>query len=297
MTRLRAEVLLAVVTVLWAGTFALVKEALHSISPAAFVFWRFALASVVALAIWGHTLRLITPKLLWQSAVLGVLFGAGFILQSIGLTETTATASAFITGTTVVFIPFVYLIVERRPVRMMNWISTVTVLFGLVLFTEPDRSGLKIGDVLTLGSAVGWAVYIVVLDVLTKEHADDQGRRNLLVVSQFLVTSIIALVCIGVFDGGAHPTFWTPQLLLGLLYCGLLATVVATWLQTNVQRFTHPVRAGIIFSLEPIFASVIALALFSEQWTWRQGAGALVLLAAVIVPDLLQLRTEPRESA
>jgi drug/metabolite transporter (DMT)-like permease len=81
---------------------------------------------------------------------------------------------------------------------------------------------------------------------------------------------------------------------LSLLYCAILATVLTTWLQTNVQRHTHPVRAGVIFSLEPIFASIIALFSVQESWTMRQGAGAGVLLAAVIIPDVIMARREQR---
>jgi drug/metabolite transporter (DMT)-like permease len=221
---------------------------------------------------------------------LGVLFGAGFVLQSMGLTETPATTSAFITGTTVVFVPFVYRIVEHRPVSIVNWLSTFAVAVGLFLFTAPEQTGFRLGDVLTLFSAVGWACYIVALDVLTVSYADHQGKRDLLVLMQFLVTTAVGALGVLLVDRAVLQISWTSDVVWALLYCGLAATVITTWLQTNVQRHTHPVRAGVIFSLEPIFAGIIAIVAFDEQWGLRQGAGALVLIAAIVLPDLITMK-------
>ena len=69
-----------------------------------------------------------------------------------------------------------------------------------------------------------------------------------------------------------------------------LQALFTTWAQTRYQQFTHPVRAGIIFSMEPIFASLIAWAALSEEWSLRQGAGAVLLLGAIIIPDVLMAR-------
>lgn len=292
MTQLRAETLLVVVTVLWAGTFVLVKAALDDISPSGFVLLRFGLASIVGLLLWRKALNAVDWTLLLHGLIIGTLFGLGFVLQSIGLVDTTPTSSAFITGTTVVFVPFVYRIVERRTISALNWFSTIVVAFGLFLFTEPEHAGFRWGDLLTVASAVGWAGYIVALDVFTVSTETSQNRRDALVLMQLIVTTVIAACGIVVFDGAELSITWSSSLIVGVAYCALAATVITTWVQTNVQRFTHPVRAGVIYSLEPIFASIIALSFFDEEWGWRQGAGAFALLAAAIVPDIIAARKD-----
>lgn len=287
MSQLRSEILLVLVTLLWSGTFVLVKASLTDVSPSAFVFLRFGLASAVGLLLWGKSLRYLDNRLLLHGIIIGLLFGVGFVLQSIGLVDTTPTSSAFITGTTVVFVPFVYRVVERRPIEMLHWMSTFAVLAGLFLFTAPEQAGFRLGDLLTIGGAIGWAGYIVALDVYTSSSEDVHGKRDALVLLQLLVTTVIAGIGIVSLDGGEFRVQWTTTLLASILYCSLAATLVTTWVQTHVQRYTHPVRAGVIYALEPIFASVIALTWFQEQWTWRQGVGAFILLCAVIVPDLV----------
>lgn len=290
MTQIRAELFLVLGTALWAGTFVLVKASLQSISPSGFVLLRFSIAAGIALVLWGKSLKQLDKRMALHGLVIGVLFGLGFVLQSIGLADTTPTTSAFITGTTVVFVPFVYLLFERRRVSTLHWLSTAAVLIGLYLFMAPERSGIHWADVLTLASAVGWACYIVAIDVFTTSSHTSQEKRDLLVILQFVVTAGVAAVGIGVMDGGALEITWNTELVVALLYCAIAATVATTWIQTNIQRYTHPVRAGVIYSLEPLFASVIAFTFFDERWEIRQGFGAAILLASVIVPDLLAMQ-------
>ncbi|RPI67181.1 MAG: DMT family transporter [Ignavibacteriae bacterium] len=293
MTRHRAEALMALVTLLWGGTFVIIKLALPHISPSAFVLVRFLLATVIAVAIWPAALRGWDRKLMLRGLALGILFGIGFVLQSIGLQTTSASASAFITGTMVVFVPFVYRLVEGTKVRPIHWLSVGAVTLGLWLFTSPDLSGIRTGDVLTLISAIIWAFYVVYIDLWTTDLHDAPNKQNALVIMQFLVTALLAVGSIELIDGGRIEIEWTWALILGLVYCGIFASVITTWIQTRFQRFTHPVRAAVIFALEPLFAAIIAWIVLDESWSFRQGAGASLLIAAIVLPDLyLSKRTD-----
>jgi drug/metabolite transporter (DMT)-like permease len=292
MTRFRAEGLLLLTTLIWGGTFVVIKDAVTQISPGAFVLSRFLVAGLIALLLWPRSLRAIDRRILTSGISLGVLFGAGFMLQTIGLTMTTASTSAFITGSMVVFIPFVYWFVERRRIRPLHLASAVTALLGLWLFTRPETAGVNVGDVLTLISAVLWAAYVVCLDVWTTEVADDRHKQHALVIMQFLTTIVIAVLFTLATDSRGLAIEWSPSLVIGVLYCAVLASVVTTWIQTRFQRFTHPVRAGVIFAMEPIFAAVIAWIVLTEEWTMGQFIGAAILLATIIVPDVILARQQ-----
>lgn len=292
MTRHRAEGLMALVTLLWGGTFVIIKLALPSISPSAFVLVRFMLASLLAVVLWPGALKGWDRPLIMKGAVLGFLFGIGFVLQSIGLETTSASASAFITGTMVVFTPFAYRLIEGTKVKAIHWFSVAAVTLGLWLFTSPDLSGIRIGDVLTLISAMIWAFYVVYIDMWTKELHDEPHKQNALVIMQFLMTILLAMGSIQLVDGGQIKIEWTSALILGLVYCGVFASVITTWIQTRFQRFTHPVRAAVIFALEPIFAAIIAWIVLEEAWSMRQATGAALLIAAIILPDLYLQRVE-----
>ena len=292
MNRLGAEFLLLLTTLIWGGTFAVIKTAVSDISPSAFVLSRFVVALLIAVLLWPRSIRTIDRSLLVKGLVLGALFGSGFILQTIGLTMTTASTSAFITGSMVIFVPFVYWFVERRSIKLIHLITVAFAISGLWLFTRPDATGFHLGNVLTLISAVIWAGYIVCIDMWTKQVKDNKDKQHALVILQFVATVLLAGMGTVLLDEATSTTNWTMALIVGILYCAVLASVVTTWIQTRFQQYTHPVRAGVIFAMEPIFAAIIAWVALSESWTFEQGIGAAILLAAIVVPDFILARSE-----
>jgi drug/metabolite transporter (DMT)-like permease len=290
--RHNAELLLLLITVLWGGTFAIVKDSLNTTSPATFVLLRFGIAAVLSLLLWPAALKTWDTTVHTRGAILGFLYGIGFLLQTIGLTLTTASSSAFITGTMVVFVPFVYYIVERRRIRWFHTASILSVVLGLWLFTAPEHVGVNAGDLVTLLSAILWAVYLTYIDLWTTEWRAEPQRLNALVQLQFIMTSILAVSMIYFMEGGSLQLTWSSDLILSLLYCAVAASVVATWVQTRFQQFTDPVRAAVIYAVEPLAAAAIAWVMLHERLTPRELVGAAVLIAGIVVPDLIASRRE-----
>ncbi|HBB24809.1 MAG TPA: hypothetical protein DCZ59_00955 [Bacteroidetes bacterium] len=293
MQRHRAELALTAITVLWAGTFVVIKSALTEIDPSVFVALRFGLALLVGALIWHGSFASIDRTTLRRGSILGLLFGAGFLLQTFGLTETSASTSAFITGTMVAFVPLVQRITHGTRLRGTHAASIMMILGGLYLFTSPELMGIKLGDVQTVVSAIIWAVYLVYIDTWTSEVRNDTNRQNALVVLQFAATVILALLSMLLFGLTGHgdmPMALSSSVVLAIVYCGVFASVIPTFVQTRFQQYTHPVRAGIIFAMEPLAASVIAVAIGAETLSMRQMLGGGVLIAAIIVPDIIAMR-------
>lgn len=291
MTRLRAEGLLVLVTALWGGTFVVVKTSLDDVSPSVFVALRFSVALLVGLALWFPAIREMNRVLFWRGMGLGVLFGAGFILQTIGLQTTSPTTSAFITGTMVAFVPFAHRLFAGAPIRVQHLLTVTAVLLGLWIFTAPDTQGIVLGDILTLVSSMIWAMYLSFIDTWTRDLEERPRAQNALVLMQFAVTVVLSMVTFVAFDVVQQPTTTSftlsKSVVIAVLYTAVFASVVTTWLQTRFQRYTHPVRAGVIFILEPLFAALIAWIMIDEELTARQLIGACFILGAIVVPDLL----------
>ncbi|MBU3679863.1 MAG: DMT family transporter [Candidatus Kapabacteria bacterium] len=293
MQRHHAEIALALITVLWAGTFVVIKTALAESDPSVFVALRFGLALVIGLVIWRRSLSSIDGTTLRRGSMLGLIFGSGFLLQTFGLTETSASTSAFITGTMVAFVPLVQRILHGTSLRGTHAASIVLILGGLYLFTSPELMGIRLGDVQTLVSAMIWAIYVVKIDDWTSDVREDPQRQNALVVLQFAATVVLALLSMVLFNFTGHGTthlVWSSNVITAVLYCSIFASVIPTFVQTRFQQFTHPVRAGIIFAMEPLAASVIAVAIGAETLSMRQMMGGGVLIAAIVVPDIIAMR-------
>jgi drug/metabolite transporter (DMT)-like permease len=87
------------------------------------------------------------------------------------------------------------------------------------------------------------------------------------------------------FLGESRPLVWTRSLATSVLYLGSVGTVGTFLTQTWAQRHVSAVHAAILFALEPVFASLLAAWLLSERLGERGIAGALVILAGIVVSE------------
>lgn len=275
----RAELVLLGTTFIWAGTFSVVKIGMESISPVVLIAVRFTVAACVVTVIARRRLLPLSRVTILRGSLLGVFLFLGFVAQNIGLTITTASKSAFITGMMVVFVPMLQIIIERRAPKIGNILGVVVVALGLWFLTSPQGSSFNLGDALTIVCAVFFAIYIVYLDVVSKEMNTEQ-----LVFLQMTSVAFVSWVWVGLFES---PVFLvTTPSILSLLYLTLLATLLTTWVQTRFQKDTTPSRAVVIFSIEPVWAALIASALLGEHLGPIGILGGGLIVAGVLVSEL-----------
>lgn len=266
-------------TVIWGGTFPIVKVGMVDISPILLIAIRFVIvASLLAAFFWRRILPLRWETVM-RGSILGLFLFLGFVAQNIGLTITTASKSAFITGMMVVFVPILQYVIERRPPRLGNLVGIVIVCVGLWLLTSPEGSALNAGDALTLVCAILFAMYIVYLDVVSQEMTALQ-----LVFLQVASTAFFAVAAVLMFE--------TPRLTLSptsigaLMYLTFLATLLTTYGQTRYQKDTTPTRAAVIFSVEPVFAAAAAALILNEHVGATGMTGGALILCGVLVSEL-----------
>jgi drug/metabolite transporter (DMT)-like permease len=189
--RLQADGALALITIFWGVTFVVVKDALGYGDPFSFLTLRFTVGAVVLSALAGR--QVLNPVNLRRGSVLAAFLFVGFALQTVGLTLTTPSRSAFITGMSVVFVPLLSLVLFKRVPRPTSLLGVVLAVVGLYLLTRPDvgieGSGLARGDVLMLGCAVAYAFHIT----LTEGFAPKEGVMGLVAVQLWGVALMSAL--------------------------------------------------------------------------------------------------------
>lgn len=277
----RADLALLGITAIWGGTFVTVKDALTQADSFTFLTLRFLLgAGSAALLARGALLDL---RVWRRGGVLGVLLFGGYALQTVGLESTSPSRSAFITGLTVLFVPFASALINRlpprqatEPLRRAALVSVLIAAVGLWQLTGVDLSQpFSQGDLLTLGCAVVYGFHIAAMGRLGVGVSP-----TALVVVQMLVTCVLSAVARGFVT-----TRFTPSssLLVGVLITGLLASTCALSVQVWAQARTSAVRAAVIYALEPVFA-VAYLAALGRGWPDAHEllGGALVIVAVVI---------------
>ncbi|MFN2305302.1 MAG: DMT family transporter, partial [Anaerolineales bacterium] len=164
-----ASVALVGVTAVWGYTFLVVQGAIASMPVMDFLAWRFLVASVVMIALRPTCLRTVTPLQLLRGIGLGIVLGLGYIAQTYGLRFTSASNSGFITGMFVVLTPVMSWILLRRKTNRNTWMVVALATVGLSLLSLNGWS-VGIGELLTLGCAVCFAVHIVGLGEWSSQY-------------------------------------------------------------------------------------------------------------------------------
>ncbi|GAA6760979.1 DMT family transporter [Thermus oshimai] len=266
---------LNLLTLLWGTTFVVVKGAVGEMAPSLLVFLRFLVASLFFLPI---AFRL--PKGMWGAGLeLSFWLLLGYASQAVGLLHTSASRSAFITALNVVLVPLLLGLVGRR-LGLPVWLSALLALLGVGLLSyDPKQPPLNVGDLWTLLTALTYALYIVRLEVYAKAFPSLP-----LTAVQVLGTTLLALLWV-LWEGPAlHGVPWG-----AVLYLGVVATALTTWLQTWGQRYVPAPQAAVLYTLEPVWATLFAFLLLGERLGPSGALGALL----VVLATLLATRRSP----
>ncbi|MCX6085469.1 MAG: DMT family transporter, partial [Caldiserica bacterium] len=165
----RSELLMLLAVLLWSTTFALMKQSLGSISPALLVLIRFAIAAAVVYVLFRGKIEFTWINLL-KGLAIGIPEFLGFMLQVTGITMTTASKSAFITGLCVVIAPvlsFIFLREKRSWNIMLALILAVNGLWVISFGFTLRVGGMGMGDFLTVLSALAFSVQVFMIHLFS----------------------------------------------------------------------------------------------------------------------------------
>ncbi len=290
-----ATLALVFINLVFGATFVVVKDAMTHVTPVRFIALRFLVAAVVLLAVALVRERrwILRPGTWRDGALMGALLFAGYAMQTAGLVFTTPAVSAFLTGLSVAFVPVLAVVLLRDRVPGGAWVGVAIALAGLVALTWPG-GGVHAGpgEALTVGCAVSFALHFIVTSRLAV-----RSPPLSLAAAQLAITAALAWALLPL-DGAvarAGVTTLVPAPLFAPLPAiawmevvgmGLVATALAFFLQTWAQRTLAATRVAVIFTLEPVFATVFSAAFFGERFGARAAVGMALILAGMLVVSL-----------
>ncbi|MCC7498004.1 MAG: DMT family transporter [Bryobacterales bacterium] len=288
----RAELSLALVTLVWGATFVVVKAALAEVSALLFLALRFSLAAAVLLALFrGRALFGPGAGAAWRAGIpAGLCLFSGYAFQTFGLYFNSPSKSAFLTGMSTVLVPLLGALIYRRNPGISEAAGVAVAAVGMGLLTlERMEPRMGPGDMLTLGCAVMFALHILVIG---------HYARRVSFEALSLIQVATAAVCGSMTFFWWEPYFirWTPAAILAIVITGVLGTALAFSIQSYAQRHTTATRTGLIFALEPVFAWVTSFLITGETLGIRQTSGAALILAGIAVVELKPFRPADRES-
>jgi drug/metabolite transporter (DMT)-like permease len=292
-----ADLSLLIVAMMWGCTFLIVQHAVRVLPPLAFNGIRFLGAAVLLALIitffYRSQWRDISGKMLLHSCLLGLFLFLGYAFQTVGLLYTTTSNAGFITGLSVVFVPFFALLLLKSPMSRYTWISALLAAAGLYLLAFAGTAlTLNKGDFLIFLCAVAFALHVAYTGVFAPRYS-----ALPLAAMQMAVVGLLSLLSSLLFEdvgplAQVADRLLKPEVIWALLVSIGPTSAFAFWIQTVCQKYTNPSRVAVIFAMEPVFAALTGVTFGGEVLGAAAGLGCICIFAGMI---LAELKSAPRE--
>jgi drug/metabolite transporter (DMT)-like permease len=282
-----SEIALVAIAAVWGLTFVMVKDAIEELPTLAFLAYRFIPASlIVALVFRKQLVRLSRDG--WRAgAVMGVFLAGGYIFQTLGMEDTTASNAGFITGLFVVLTPVLGALVLSQSVPATVWLAAGVAAIGLWLLSGAGTDFNTRGDGLVLLCSFSLAAHILATARAVKVH--DVGA--LLAVQ----LGVVGFVCLGLgalagdLEAPHGSTVWS-----ALIVTSLIASALGFFVQTFAQQHAPPARTALILAAEPAFAGLFGWLLNDERLSATGWLGAVLIMTAIVAVEIIPRFRPPR---
>ncbi len=279
MNRLKAAVLLLTTTFFWGVTFTIVKQAVESVDVFVFLSQRFILAFLLILPIGMLKGGKLDARTIRQGCVMGLFLFGAYAFQTVALLFTSASNTGFLTGLNVVMVPVLSSLMLKHRIPATIKIAVTLSVAGLFLLCGNGSLNFNQGDLLAAICALCVTLHLI----YTGEYARSSDYYWLTTVQLGVVALLSVVFAVA---RGKQVFVWHPHLLWPLLICAVIATVFAFLVQTSMQRFISHSNTALIFCTEPVFAAIYAWFAINERLGWYGLAGALLILAGMVVSIL-----------
>lgn len=273
-----AVISLLLTSIIWGGGFVATKNGLEHITPLYLMAARFFIAVVLLSIIFYKKIKTITLSEIKGGLIVGMFLFTAFVSQTIGLQFTTPSKQAFLTGTNVVIVPFLYWMVYKKRPDIFTYIGAFLCFIGIAALTYNKGMHLNIGDMLTLLCAFLFAGHVV----STGYFAEKIDPIKLSVI-QFTVAGILSLVGALIFEKA--PSAQNADGIYSILYLGVFSTCIAFVLQTIGQKYTTSTKAAIILSTEAVFGTLFSVLLLGDKFTFNMLLGCTLIFVSIIVVE------------
>ena len=218
-------------------------------------------------------------RTLWKAGLCcGLPLFVATNLQQMGMVDTDAGKSAFLTAMYIVFVPILGIFRGQRPTRWIP-VSVLLGVVGLYFLSCMGVTTIATGDLLLLGCALAFAVQILCVDKFANQV--DCLRLN-------CIAAFICAILSGVLVAFTEtPTWEGIQGCIGALaYAGFLSMGIAYSLQIIGQKNLQPATASLLMSMESVFAALSGWLVLNERLSRWEALGCGLVFAAVILSQL-----------
>jgi drug/metabolite transporter (DMT)-like permease len=282
-----SEIALVAIAAVWGLTFVMVKDAIEELPTLAFLAYRFIPASLIVALVFRKQLVRLTRDGWTAGTVMGVFLAGGYIFQTLGMEDTTASNAGFITGLFVVLTPVLGALVLRQSVPATVWLAAGVAAIGLWLLSGAGTDFNIRGDGLVLLCSFSLAAHILATARAVKVHEVGALLAVQLGVVGFVCLGLGALA--GDLEAPHGSTVWS-----ALIVTSLIASALGFFVQTFAQQHAPPARTALILAAEPAFAGLFGWLLNDERLSATGWLGAVLIMTAIVAVEIIPRFRPPR---
>lgn len=283
----RIYFILILTTLFWGGSFLFTKIGLREIPPQLFVLTRFILATALMLVVFAPRLKGLTRGIISRGVTVGFALGLTNLSFVFGVHGTSISRAGILNNLFVLFIPLITKLVWRDRIGRTNLAGIALAGAGIWLLATSGGSGFNRGDLVSTICAFFIACHIITVSKVLKN--DDVYLVSLVQFATVAAMAGIASLLVAV------PEFTVTRTgLLSVLYCAIFPTIVCFTLQNSFQRYVTPTRAGLIYTLDPVWSLLAGMLVLGEQLRPLEWLGCGLIFLAALVPLSIRYLYERR---
>ncbi|WMJ77410.1 MULTISPECIES: DMT family transporter [unclassified Sedimentibacter] len=283
--QLKADLMLLMITIFWGISYYLSDISLSDMGSFTLNAHRFLIAFFIAALLTFPKLKNVSKNTLKYSLIIGAALTVVYIGANFGVMYTTLSNTSFLCGLAVVFTPIVSSIIHKKaPDKKLTMVIIMTTI-GIALLTLKDNFSLNQGNLFGDAASVMCALaYAIDLNITEKAVSLEDVDPFQLGVFQLGVTGVLNFTLAIIFEKPHFPT--QPNIWASVLFLAILCTGVAFVVQAIAQQYTTASHVGVIFSLETVFAGIVAFAFAKEVLTFKAYFGAALMIASIFIMEI-----------
>ncbi len=297
MQKLKYQITLLLITIIWGTSFLFIKGSLTSLNAIEFLAIRFLIAGLVVFPFFITCIKKISKNDFYGGIVLGFILYLVLLLTNISLNFLSASKVAIYTGLSVIITAMLDSIIYKRLNRFVLF-SILFSVFGLILVLNISDFKIELGDVIGIILSFSIAFQLIIAEKVTK-----LGNSYIMGIIQIYFGMLFSILTLFLFFGGFQNIkivsfFQDKMLMFSLFYTGGLGTALAFILQTVCIKKLSSVEVAIIFNFEPIvgvFFPVIMSNFFglgNEKINFLQIIGFIFVIISIFIVTLKNDNTQ-----
>lgn len=263
----------------------LVKVGGETLTPFLYTTIRFSVALALFLLFCGRRIVLAARTTPFFPVFLISFFnGVAYLIGNVGLFFAKATVASFLMSLSVLFTPFIGLLVLKTRIRPSLFPVIALAVAGLYMVCgNADGFSFGLGELMALSCSALLALSMV----FTTKYGAGLDLAYL-AAAQCLAALLLSLPVFLLTETWIPLASYPPQAVLSLLFTAVFCSCLVFLLQNLALRHISPTLVALTFLLDPVFTVIASRILIDERLTVSGMIGGALILCGVTLATLIQ---------